>query len=352
MQDKVRTPSDRVHLEDIEVGRRHPLRPHQRQQRGHHHLRARLRSPADASRRSRGQGEHRRRPVRLGLPLLRDHDADARRRLARTTTGRRSARPASTSASGSSPCFPTSVLTGRVLHRKRAFAQRPEVGLAKVKFEMLNQAGEVIMIWDSNQLLKVRHPERPAGPASGELRSAAAEARECVGRSPKARRPTRPATSSRTARSARSTNSARTPSPRTRSSTSRASSTRSRSTSTRRRARPRCSEACALPAGIRPRSASGTSSPTARDRAADPRKRHRVARYGPSPGFHNLRWLKPIYPGDTITYPWPDGGQDRPQIATRSRPAAADSQARNQHGDIVFNIRGQILAERREPYKP
>lgn len=24
--------------------------------------------------------------------------------------------------------------------------------------------------------------------------------------------------------------------------------------------------------------------------------------FGPSPGFSNLRWLKPVYPGDTITY--------------------------------------------------
>lgn len=25
-------------------------------------------------------------------------------------------------------------------------------------------------------------------------------------------------------------------------------------------------------------------------------------RYGPSPGFRNLKWLKPVYAGDTVTY--------------------------------------------------
>ena len=57
-------------------------------------------------------------------------------------------------------------------------------------------------------------------------------------------------------------------------------------------------------------------------------------------------------PGDTITI----RGRTAAKIDLKSRPdrglLQTDSQARNQHGDIVFNIRGQILAERREPYKP
>ena len=28
----------------------------------------------------------------------------------------------------------------------------------------------------------------------------------------------------------------------------------------------------------------------------------RPVRYGPSPGFRNLKWLKPVYAGDTVTY--------------------------------------------------
>ena len=46
---------------------------------------------------------------------------------------------------------------------------------------MLDQAGDVIMSWDSNQLLKVRHPECAAELESGENGPAAAEARKYLG---------------------------------------------------------------------------------------------------------------------------------------------------------------------------
>jgi acyl dehydratase len=77
-----------------------------------------------------------------------------------------------------------------------------------------------------------------------------------------------------------------------------------------------------------------------------------VAHYGPSPGFKNLRWLKPVYPGDTIEFRARTAGL----IDLRSRPdrglILTDSQGRNQNGEIVFAIRGQILAERRPPGRP
>ena len=77
-----------------------------------------------------------------------------------------------------------------------------------------------------------------------------------------------------------------------------------------------------------------------------------VAHYGPSPGFKSLRWLKPVYPGDTLTL----RGRTAAKIDLKSRPdrglIQTDSQARNQHGEVVFAIRGQILAERREPFRP
>src|SRR5262249_40150848 len=41
------------------------------------------------------------------------------------------------------------------------------------------------------------------------------------------------------------------------------------------------------------------------NRAQDEAQRARgepVAKIGPSPGFRELRWLKPVYAGDTITY--------------------------------------------------
>ena len=78
----------------------------------------------------------------------------------------------------------------------------------------------------------------------------------------------------------------------------------------------------------------------------------RLAAYGPSPGFRNLSWFKPAYVGDTLEY----RGRLAQKIDLKSRPdrgiVATDIQARNQNGEIVFAVTSQILAERREPYRP
>jgi acyl dehydratase len=68
---------------------------------------------------------------------------------------------------------------------------------------------------------------------------------------------------------------------------------------------------------------------------------------GPSPGFKNLKWSKPVYAGDTITY--------RSQvIATRpsaSRPgwglAFHRNSGVNQHGEEVFGFDGAVFWEMR-----
>jgi len=68
---------------------------------------------------------------------------------------------------------------------------------------------------------------------------------------------------------------------------------------------------------------------------------------GPSPGFTNLKWLKPVYPGDTLTYR---------SVVTGSRPLASrpqwglllsNNEGFNQHGDLVFSFDGKVLAARR-----
>jgi acyl dehydratase len=73
------------------------------------------------------------------------------------------------------------------------------------------------------------------------------------------------------------------------------------------------------------------------------------AQYGPSPGFRNLRWLKPVYPGDTIEF----RGRVDTKLDWRSRPdrglIETENQGRNQHGDLVFALRGRILAEKHSP---
>jgi acyl dehydratase len=78
----------------------------------------------------------------------------------------------------------------------------------------------------------------------------------------------------------------------------------------------------------------------------------RVAIYGPSPGFRNLRWLKPVYVGDTIEF----RARLAEKIDLKSRPErgllANQIQGRNQKGEIVFLNTAQMLAERRTPYRP
>ncbi len=74
--------------------------------------------------------------------------------------------------------------------------------------------------------------------------------------------------------------------------------------------------------------------------------------YGPSPGFRNLRWPRPVYVGDTIEF----RARLAEKIDLKSRPdrgiLASEVQARNQKGEIVFALTSQILADRREPYRP
>jgi acyl dehydratase len=75
----------------------------------------------------------------------------------------------------------------------------------------------------------------------------------------------------------------------------------------------------------------------------------RLATYGPSPGFRDLKWFKPVYVGDTISYRSRLTGK----TDLKSRPnrglLANTVQGRNQKGEIVFAVTTLILADRREP---
>ena len=76
-----------------------------------------------------------------------------------------------------------------------------------------------------------------------------------------------------------------------------------------------------------------------------------LATYGPSPGFKNLHWPRPVYAGDTVEY----RARLADKIDLKSRPNRGllilNSQGRNQKGEIVFGITSQILCERRVPYR-
>ena len=71
-----------------------------------------------------------------------------------------------------------------------------------------------------------------------------------------------------------------------------------------------------------------------------------VARLGPSPGFDDLNWLKPVYKDDTVTYSATVTGKR----ALRSRPewglVAFCSEGVNQNGETVFRLNGHTLVER------
>ncbi|OYX87290.1 MAG: dehydratase [Azorhizobium sp. 35-67-5] len=71
-----------------------------------------------------------------------------------------------------------------------------------------------------------------------------------------------------------------------------------------------------------------------------------VPHLGPSPGFKNLRWLKPVYVGDTITY----STELREKIVSRSKPGwglfIAYNSGVNQHGDLVFDFESTVFVRR------
>jgi acyl dehydratase len=75
----------------------------------------------------------------------------------------------------------------------------------------------------------------------------------------------------------------------------------------------------------------------------------RPAQYGPSPGFENIRWTKPVFPGDTIRFT----STVAELVPSKSRPTVgllvSDNTGHNQHGELVFAVRGKIFVERRQP---
>jgi acyl dehydratase len=72
-----------------------------------------------------------------------------------------------------------------------------------------------------------------------------------------------------------------------------------------------------------------------------------IAVWGPSPGFRELRWIKPVLAGDTISF--------ASEVATRrsseKRPQWGIVQARNtgtnQRGELVFSVLATAFVPRR-----
>ena len=74
-----------------------------------------------------------------------------------------------------------------------------------------------------------------------------------------------------------------------------------------------------------------------------------LAYWGPSPGFKDLKWPKPVFVGDTIAY----RSTIEAKIDLKSRPERGlltfRNEGHNQNGEPVFSVLGQILVPRRVP---
>jgi acyl dehydratase len=66
-------------------------------------------------------------------------------------------------------------------------------------------------------------------------------------------------------------------------------------------------------------------------------------RYGVSPGFDDLKWLRPVYPGDTITFT----GEVTAKRRSKSRPGwgilTLATRATNQKGEPVFAVTSHVF---------
>ncbi|HEX2654635.1 MAG TPA: MaoC family dehydratase [Xanthobacteraceae bacterium] len=72
-----------------------------------------------------------------------------------------------------------------------------------------------------------------------------------------------------------------------------------------------------------------------------------VAWAGPSPGFRDLKWLKPVYTGDTITY----ATEVMETRVSQSRPGVGLmtvlNTGTNQAGELVLSFVSSVFVERR-----
>jgi acyl dehydratase len=74
-----------------------------------------------------------------------------------------------------------------------------------------------------------------------------------------------------------------------------------------------------------------------------------VAVWGPSPGFRELRWIKPVLAGDTIAF----SSEVETMRTSEKRPEWGIVQARNtgvnQRGEMVFSLLATAFVPRRTP---
>jgi acyl dehydratase len=82
-------------------------------------------------------------------------------------------------------------------------------------------------------------------------------------------------------------------------------------------------------------------------RAERRRKGEQLPAIGPSPGFENLKWLKPVYVDDTISFSCKT--MDKRVLKSRAGWGLVcfGNTGMNQNGDIVFGFDGKVLVQMR-----
>ena len=73
-----------------------------------------------------------------------------------------------------------------------------------------------------------------------------------------------------------------------------------------------------------------------------------IAMWGPSPGFKNLKWPKPVYAGDEISYYSPIAGQRLSATMPQWGVISFLNEGFNQRDEKAFEFKGVAFVERRE----
>jgi acyl dehydratase len=73
----------------------------------------------------------------------------------------------------------------------------------------------------------------------------------------------------------------------------------------------------------------------------------KVAVWGPSPGFRDLRWLKPVLAGDTITYATEVASKRTSEKRREWGIVEARNTGTNQRGELAFSLLATAFVPRR-----
>jgi acyl dehydratase len=88
---------------------------------------------------------------------------------------------------------------------------------------------------------------------------------------------------------------------------------------------------------------------TRREADAMHNRGERIPQTGPSPGFRDLRWYKPVYVGDSVSYRFEVIGMRISQSKPTRGIITLLGSGQNQHGVRVLSLQSVTLVERRDP---